>query len=70
MRRTLSILATSVLLVVLTALPALATEGATEAAESSSTDWSGMIYAVVLGVVMGFLAFFDAGMPSRADEHH
>lgn len=59
MRRRLVVLSTAVLALLLTALPALAADG-NGAAESGDDLWTGLIYAMVGGVILGVIAFVDS----------
>lgn len=61
MRRRLAVLSTIVLGLLLTAGPALATESSGGSGGSGDDDlWTGLIYALFGGVILGVVAFVDS----------
>ena len=74
MRRRLAVLSTIVLGLLLTAGPALATEGSGGSGGSSGDDdlWTGLILALFGGVIIGIVAFVDSttGRNALDDAEH
>lgn len=57
MRRRLAVLSTAVLALLLTAVPAFAADGK---GESGDDLWTGLIYSMIAGVIIGVIAFVDS----------
>lgn len=72
MRRRLALLGTIVLGLLLTAGPALATEGGAGTSDGGDDLWTGLIYAAIAGVILGVIAFVDSttGPNSLDDPDH
>lgn len=71
MRRRLALLTTLVIGLLLVAVPALAAEEAEAAATEG--QWTGLVYALVAGIIFGTLVFVDVVVGSDDtghDAHH
>ena len=72
MRRRLYTLALTLSVLVLTALPALATEGGDiPAVQTEQPEINGILFALIVGSIVGLIMFLDAyrGDPGHREHH-